>query len=146
MTLVKINNRPVKTFDNLFNDLFAGLPNQWPAPQSAAVPVNILENNDGFHLEFSAPGRNKDEFKIELEKGLLVVGYEPKEVKDNADAAPEFKTVRREFTSGSFKRSFTIDDKVNGENIQARYENGILKIFLPKKEQVAPTVKQISVQ
>ncbi len=143
MTLVKFNNRPVKTFDNIFNDFFPALPSQWQGQASAAAPVNILENNNGFHLEFSVPGRNKEEFKIEVEKGLLTVAFEAKETEQTAEA---FKTVRREYTIASFKRSFNVDDKIDADNIQAKYENGILKIYLPKKEQVAQTGKQIRVQ
>ena len=143
MTLVKFNNRPVKTFDNIFNDFFTGLPSQWSHQQSAAAPVNIHENNNGYHLEFNVPGRIKEDFKIELEKGLLTVGVEAKETEQPSE---DFKTVRREFSIGSFKRSFHVDDKIDVENIHAKYENGILKVFLPKKEQVAQTGKQINVQ
>jgi HSP20 family protein len=150
MTLVKINNRPVKTFDNIFDDLFTGFPSHWQhSSKTAAVPVNIHESKDGYHLEFNAAGRNKEDFKVEVEKGLLTVSFEAKETNGTNEAAGkenEFKTVRREFSVSSFKRSFNVDDKVNVENIQAKYENGILKIYLPKKEEVAQSGKQINVQ
>ncbi len=143
MTLVKFNNHPVKTFDNIFNDFFTGFPSHSTQQQSAAAPVNIKENNNGFDLEFSVPGRNKEEFKIELEKGLLTISFEAKE---SEQPAAETKVVRREFSIGSFKRSFHVDEKIDLDNIQAKYENGILKVFLPKKQEVAPTSKQINVQ
>ncbi|RYG00633.1 MAG: Hsp20/alpha crystallin family protein, partial [Chitinophagaceae bacterium] len=115
------------------------------------VPVNIHETKDGYHLEFNAAGRNKEDFKVEVEKGLLTISFEAKEVKaeettENKQAETDYKTVRREFKISSFKRSFNVDEKVDVDNIQAKYENGILKVFLPKKEVVAVTGKQINVQ
>ncbi len=144
MTFVKINNRPVKTFDTIFDELFNGVPAQWNGGQkTATVPVNILESKDGYHLEFNAAGRNKEDFKVEVDKGLLTISFEAKETAPKED---EYKTVRREFSLGSFKRSFNVEEKVDVENIQAKYENGILKVYLPKKEEVAPVGKQINVQ
>ena len=143
MTLVKINNRPVKTFDNIFDELFNGVPASWNQNNKSAVPVNIHEAKDGYTLEFLAAGRTKEDFKVELEKGLLTVSFEAKET---AQPEAEYKTVRREFAIASFKRTFNVDDKVNVDNIQAKYENGILKVYLPKKEEVAQAGKQINVQ
>lgn len=144
MTLVKINNRPVKTFDTIFDEFFNGVPAHWNGGQKAgSVPVNIHESKDGYHLEFNAAGRNKEDFKIELDKGLLTISFEAKEAAAKED---DYKTVRREFSVTSFKRSFNVDDKINVENIQAKYENGILKVYLPKKEEVAQAGRQINVQ
>jgi len=144
MTLVKFNNRAAKPFDNIFDELFNGVPAQWNGSQRASsVPVNIHESKDGFHLEFNAAGRSKEDFKVELEKGLLTVSFEAKEATENVN---DYKTVRREYSIGSFKRSFNVDDKVDVDNIQAKYENGVLKVYLPKKEEVAQTGKQINVQ
>ena len=152
MTLVKINNRPVKTFDSIFDEFFNGVPAHWNGGQKAgSVPVNIHESKDGFHLEFNAAGRNKEDFKVEVDKGLLTISFEAKETSKDAAAndatkQDDYKTVRREFSLSSFKRSFNVDEKVNVDNIQAKYENGILKVYLPKKEEVAPVGRQINVQ
>jgi HSP20 family protein len=144
MTFVKLNNRPVKTFDTIFDELFHGAQTQWNNGQkSGSVPVNIHESKDGYHLEFNAAGRNKEDFKVEVDKGLLTISFEAREAAAKED---DYKTVRREFNIGSFKRSFNVDDKVNVESIQAKYENGILKVYLPKKEEVAQAGKQINVQ
>ena len=56
------------------------------------------------------------------------------------------KSVRREFSFQSFKRSFSLDDKVDVANIQAKYENGLLKLLLPKKAEVKEAAKQITIQ
>lgn len=138
-TLVKRNYR---TFDNLFDELFSNLPATvgkefgWNNP-----PVNIHENKDGFHLELVAPGLKKEDFKVNIDNGLLTVGYEKKSETENN----EYKTHRREFNFTSFKRSFRIDDIVNTESIQAKYEDGILKLYLPKKEEVKALPKEISI-
>ncbi|HVX52024.1 MAG TPA: Hsp20/alpha crystallin family protein [Chitinophagaceae bacterium] len=140
MTLVKHNYR---NLGNLFDDFFTQLPAAWNKDFNLNVPaVNIHETADAYHLEVSAPGLNKEDFKVNLDKGLLTISYEKKAETENKD----YKTHRREFTSASFKRSFTVEDKINEEGIQAKYENGILKLLLPKKEDVKAEPKQISIQ
>ena len=140
-TLVKRNYR---TFDNLFDELFSNLPATvgkefgWNNP-----PVNIHENKDGFHLELVAPGLKKEDFKVNIENGLLTVGYEKKSEAENNN---DYKTHRREFNFTSFKRSFRVDDVINTESIQARYEEGVLKVYLPKKEEVKVLPKEINIQ
>ncbi|SKA10323.1 Hsp20/alpha crystallin family protein [Sediminibacterium ginsengisoli] len=141
MTLVKQN----AAFGNLFDELFNNIPAAWgkEAQNAFASPAtNIHETTDGYHLELNVPGRNKEDFAVNVDKGLLTISYEKKEEAENKD----YKTVRKEFTFRSFKRSFTIDDKINTEAIQAKYENGILKLYLPKKEEVKVAPKQISIQ
>jgi HSP20 family protein len=147
MTMVKLNNRPAgRNFDNLFNDLFSTFPaawgNNWKEDSLNFPPVNIHETKDAFHLEMNVPGRSKEDFKISVENGLLSIGFEEKQENKEED----YKTLRREFSFRSFKRSFQVEDTINVENIQARYENGLLKLLLPKKEQVKDNNKQIVVQ
>ncbi|MES2329551.1 MAG: Hsp20/alpha crystallin family protein [Bacteroidota bacterium] len=89
----------------------------------------------------SAPGRNKEDFKINLDNGLLTISFEKKEEAENK----EYKTIRKEFSFRSFKRSFNLDDKINTAGIQAKYENGVLKVYLPKKEEVAVAPQQIAI-
>jgi len=140
MTLVKHNYR---NLGNAFEDLFSQLPAAWGRELNLNTPaVNIHETADAFHLEVSAPGLNKDDFKVNLDKGLLTISYEKKSEAENKD----YKTHRREFTTTSFKRSFTVEDKINEEGIQAKYDNGILKLLLPKKEDVKVAPKEISIQ
>jgi HSP20 family protein len=142
MTLVKFNNRPVhKVFNSVFDDLFSNFPATWNEGLQTP-PVNIHETKEGFHLEVSAPGLAKEDFTINVEGGVLTVGFEKKEEKK----ADDYKTVRREFSASGFKRSFTLNEQVDTDNIQAKYENGILKLYLPKKEETRPATKQINVQ
>lgn len=141
MTLVK--NNPVY-FGNLFDELLNQFPATWGKDAQngfSSVPANIHETKDGFHVELSAPGRNKEDFKINLDNGLLTISFEKKEEAENK----EYKTIRKEFGLRSFKRSFNLDDKINTGGIQAKYENGVLKLYLPKKEEVAVAPQQIAI-
>lgn len=132
-----------RSINSVFDDLFSFPSTLYKdgSSQSTAA-VNIDENENGFNLHFNVPGRNKEDFKISADRGLLTVSYEKKEEAE----AKETKSIRKEFSSQNFKRSFTLNEKVNVEGIEAKYENGILKVFLPKKEEVKITPKQISIQ
>lgn len=142
MTLVKLNNRP---FGNLFNDLLNELPvtaRSFGQEFFAFPQTNIHETSEAYHLELNAPGRSKEDFKIQVEQGLLTISFEKKE----ETAQPEdYKTIRREFEFKSFKRSFSVDDKIDVDGIQAKYENGVLKLLLPKKEESKQSARQITI-
>lgn len=142
MTLVKNNARIA---NNIFDDLFFNFPTAWGRDAHAQnfniPPVNIHETNEAYHVELNAPGRNKEDFKIVVENGLLTISFE----KAEQTASKDYKTLRREFNFSSFKRSFTLDEKVNADAIQAKYENGILQLLIPKKEEVKVAAKQITI-
>lgn len=141
MTLVKHNPANLGV---LFEELFNGFPAQWgkDAHNSFAPAVNIHETKEAYHVELSAPGRNKEDFKINVDKGLLTISFEKQAETENK----EYKTIRKEFNYSSFKRSFSVDEKINTAGIQAKYENGILKVYLPKKEEVIAEPQQIAIQ
>ena len=140
MTLVKNNYR---TFNDLFDEFFTQVPaTQTNGSTLNVPPVNIHETNDAFHLELVAPGLQKEDFKVAIEKGLLTISYE----KQNETEKEDYKTHRKEFSVRSFKRGFSVDDKINAEGIQAKYENGVLKLLLPKKEEVKVSLKQITIE
>lgn len=133
-----------KNLNNVFDELFGAFPATWgnDVRSNSAAPVNINESENGYNLEFNVPGRNKEDFTINVENKLLTVSHEKKEQAE----VKELKSVRKEFSFSSFKRSFTLDEKINADGIEAKYENGILKVFLPKKEEVKNAPKQISIQ
>jgi len=134
------NNYTGKTINSVFDEFFSNLPVERNVKTFSSVPVNIHEDENGYHLEFNAPGKKKDEFVIKLEENILTVSTESKKVEE-----PSYQTLRREFKIAEFKRSFTLDNKVDNEGIQAKYEDGILKVFLPKKAEVKNSPKQITV-
>jgi HSP20 family protein len=146
MTFVKLNNQPLAksiqgNFGDLFNDFeqtFQSLLQTSGVAQS--VPVNIVETAEGYHLELLAPGRVKEQFSILVENQQLVISYK---VADQEKQ--ELKHVRKEFTIGQFRRSFNLSDAVNTNDIQAKYEAGVLKVYLPKKEEAKPVNKQITI-
>jgi HSP20 family protein len=143
MTLVKVNNNGQKSLSSFVDEFFQGFPAGLGRDESFGFPpVNIHETADAYHLELSAPGRSKEDFKLSVEAGQLTVAFEKKEETKTED----YKTIRKEFSFKSFKRSFNLDDRINSDGIQAKYENGVLKLLLPKKEQVKESTKQISVQ
>ena len=141
MTLVKHNPANLGV---IFDELFNGFPTTWGRDvHNAAIPaVNIHETNEAYHVELNAPGRNKEDFKVNLEENILTISYEKNSEKENEG----YKTIRKEYSFESFKRSFNLGEEINADNIQAKYENGVLKLYLPKKDEVKETPKQISIQ
>ena len=138
MSILKQNN--ISVFDELFNAFPSNFGSTIPSGYPTAA-VNIHETTDAFHLELNAPGRNKEDFAINVDKGLLTISFEKKETNEEKN----YKTIRKEFTYKSFKRTFSIDENINVDGIQARYENGVLKLLLPKKEEVKNAPKQIAI-
>lgn len=138
MTLVKHNYR---NLNNLFDEFFNAVPANFNRGLNVP-PVNIHETENDYQLELVAPGLNKEDFKVSVEKGLLTISFEKKTETEQK----EVKTHRKEFSVTNFKRSFSVDDKINVEAIEAKYENGLLKLTLPKKEEVKVSPKQIAIQ
>ncbi len=146
MTLVKVNNPLSRSFDGLMKDLFNDFPTAFGKTVREDVlhfpPVNIVEKPNTYQLELAAPGFEKADFNVKLDGDVLTISTEKKtETNESTD-----KVVRREFSYRSFKRSFTIDEKIDAENINAKYENGVLKLELPKKEIAKAGAKDISIQ
>jgi HSP20 family protein len=144
MTLVKFNNRPQKTF-SLMEDFLNEMPNLFKEDFNGNfrtnVPVNIKEAKDSYRVDVVAPGFDKADFKVNLEKNILTISAEKKdEVKTEGE-----NQILREYNYRSFTRSFTIDEKINSEKIEAKYVNGVLTLNLPKKEEVKVLVKEISI-
>ena len=153
MTLIKY--RPSNSFlPSSFADLFE--QDFLPSHRSlfgSDIPmpaVNISENENEHLIEVSAAGFEKDQFNVEVEDNKLTISAEIKEEKEEQTETEakenkrENRYTRREFRSASFKRSFTLPKNVDGENIAASYENGILKLVLPKKAEVI-NKKKISI-
>ena len=103
--------------------------------------VNILEKSDRYKLELSAPGLNRDDFKIDVQDNILTISSEKEGKKEENEQG--FK--RQEFTYSSFSRSFVLPDNCLSDQIEANYENGILYISLPKKEN-STSKKEIKVK
>ena len=133
MTLARISNQFPRLFDRfLEGDLLDWSNRNFSMTNTTLPSVNIKENPEGFEVEVAAPGFTREEFSIELNNNILTVSSEKKvenETKENENF------TRREFSYQSFCRSFTLPAVVNSEQITARYENGILRITIPKREE-----------
>ncbi len=108
-----------------------------------SVPaVNIKESENNFEIDLAAPGLKKEDFQIKLEKNILTISSK-KEVEKNENE-PNF--MRKEFSFGSFCRSFSLPESVDSENIKASHENGILKLELPKFDKAkVKAIKEIMI-
>lgn len=144
--MVKVNNHPaLRNWNGVVNELFSELEKSLvpPVSQNKGVPaVNIAEDNEGFHLELLAAGRKKEGFNLSLENGQLTISY----TEEKQETPVEVKQIRREFSPGNFKRTFNLDETIDAENIQAKYEDGLLKVFLPKKAELKPQSRTVQIQ
>lgn len=115
------------TFDRLMDEFFSTLEN---ADKRTSRPsANIFETNTEYRIELAVPGFDRKHLKLKLDNDLLKV------YADNADVKNEIKDYSRyEFDYSNFERSFIIPETVDSGNISAEYNDGILKIHLPKKE------------
>ncbi len=146
MTFVKVNNNINKTFDGIMNELFNELPVNFGKSIREDVlhfpPANIVEKADLYKIELAAPGMQKSDFVVKLDGKTLTISAEKK----TEESTENEKMIRKEFGYKSFKRSFTVDEKIDGANITAKYENGILTLELPKKDEIKNTAKDIVIQ
>ena len=148
MTHSKFHSRNYdRSFDNMVDELFNGLPVVLNdgynfLTKQGYVPVNILETGNGYTVEVIAPGFEKSDFKVNIDNNVLTISAEKKtEQKSGTD-----KQVRKEYSYRSFKRSFTIDDKIDATSIEASYVNGVLLLNLPKKAEVREAAKDIEIK
>lgn len=120
------------SLSSLFDDDFFNFGESSNSKWSKLPPVNISETKDDFKVDLAAPGFNKEDFKVKIENKLLTIEAERKE--DKTAEGENF--TRREFIQNSFTRSFHLpENKISEESINASYENGVLSLSLPKKEE-----------
>ena len=148
MTHVKFNRKPFEgTFNTFVDDLFTELPALFKndfnkGDRKGFIPVNVKETEKSYELEVVAPGLEKTDFIINVDQNLLTISAEKKEEVNEAND----KHIRREYSFRSFKRSFTLDEKIDATNIDASYVNGVLTLNLPKKETVKASATKIVIK
>ena len=141
MTIAKLSDNSYPSFPSFLNRFFEGDLMDWNrsnfADTNTTLPaVNIRENKDEFMIDVAAPGMKKEQFDVNYENGRLTISSEKREEKKD-DKKDTY--TRREFSYMSFQRSFAIPENlVDGEKIKATYNEGILHISLPKREEVKP--------
>lgn len=121
-------------FGDLFDNEFADWANSNYSSTNTTLPaVNIKETDDDFEVTMAVPGMSKKDFKVNLKDNILTISSEKKEEKEEKDA----NYTRREYSYQSFSRSFTLPkDVVDDDKITAKYDNGELRLTIPKKEEV----------
>ena len=133
--LMRINDR---LFPSVFNDFFNPW-NEWfdsDMMKTLTVPsVNVSETGNEYKLTMAAPGLKKEDFNIDIDGGIVTISAETKTEKEEKDE----KFNRKEYSYKTFSRSFTLPETVNSEKIDAVYENGELKLMLPKRAEVKKT-------
>ncbi len=146
MNIVKFNpfvaKKPsslTEIFDDFFNTSFGDIVQSTVLRNQPALNVRELDNK--YVLELAAPGLKKSDFDIKIEKDQLVVNAEVKKESE----IQEDNYTRREFNYASFSKSFHLPDSVEAENIDATYEEGILILTLPKREEAQSIKKTIEI-
>ncbi len=135
--LAKRNENYFPSFFDRFwnNELMDWNRSNFSSTNTSLPAVNVKETDDDFIIELAAPGMNKKDFKISFNNNVLTISSELKDEKEES----EDNYTRKEFSYQSFQRSFTVPENiVNGEKISAKYNEGILNIVLPKREEVKP--------
>lgn len=148
MTLVKFNpNGNVKknglkpgyngVLDSIFNDTF------FSDRMTTFMPaVNISESKDQYHVELAAPGLNKEDFKLSLERNVLSISVE----KSQHDQRQERNYTKKEFSYSSFVRQFTLPEAADENGIEAKYLDGVLCIDIAKREEAKMQSRQIEIK
>lgn len=138
MNLVKRNGSLLDSLPILFDDFFRRDMFNWSnsnySETNTTIPaVNIKETADNYEVEVAAPGMTKKDFRIELDGNMLTIVSERSNQKEHRDDERYFQ---REFSYQSFQRTFNLQkDVVDIDKIQAKYEDGLLKLLIPKKEE-----------
>ena len=140
--LAKVSERMPSVFDDFFKPWNEWFDNSWV--RSMKVPaVNITEEKNQYLVSLAAPGLKKEDFKIDIDGNMLTITSE----KEESSEEKKKKFTRKEYSYSSFSRSFTLPDEIKKEQIEAKYDDGVLKITLPRKAEAnTPAAKHIAVK
>jgi HSP20 family molecular chaperone IbpA len=131
--------------ESLFDDLFDEVTRptrsmaRYSTPTTSIMKTDVKENENGFELDIDLPGYKKEDVKAQLKEGYMTISAETNQDKDEKD--DNGKYIRRERYYGTCSRSFYVGEDITEEDIKAKFENGILKVFVPKKE-AQPAVEE----
>ena len=140
MTPARTQRNVLPSFNQFVEDFFNNDLSEWRrsnfSSTNTTVPkVNVKEDDDTFMIEMAAPGMKKEDFQVRLHNDLLTISSESKRENEEEE---EGKYTRREYAYHSFQRSFTLPASADGEKIEAKYEDGVLKLSIPKREEAKP--------
>lgn len=139
MNLVRFQNPGYAVNRNLVDELFSNfLKNDYHENYlencGNQPATNVFETENDFRIELLLPGFPKEDVQLNYHKNILTIKVNKEE--ENKEAkTEEFKYAHREFGAFNFEKSFKVPNSVDVENISAKFENGILHVVLPKKEE-----------
>ncbi len=131
-----------REIDRMFDEAFEDFGIRRSTRNGFIPTVNVYETEEAVNIEMEIPGIEKDELDIDLSDGVLTVKGEKKDERE--DKSRNYHLYERTF--GSFSRSFRIPDNVDQDQAKAKYEEGILKIELPKKEEAKREAKKLEIE
>jgi HSP20 family protein len=142
MALIKFNPNSVPSnYNTLFDSFFSDMDKVFGANHLHTSPAaNIRKIENGFELELAVPGFKKEELDINVEKNVLTLSSNRAE--EQTEDKGEWR--RREFSYTSFKRSFTLPENVDEDNMKAEYEQGVLRLTIPVAQPVSK-IKKIEI-
>lgn len=146
MTLVRLNNGygDLPGYRNLSSWMDSMMRESLSERRMLDVPqANIIETEKSFLIEMAIPGYRKEEVKIIVENNVLTISHEQDENQEEND----IRMVRREFRKNPFSRSFRLSRWIESDKIEAKFENGVLTVKIPKKEEaIAKPVREIEIK
>ena len=121
-------------FDDFFGEVARPTRNvtMYSSPSTSVMKTDIKETDTGFELDIDLPGYKKEDVKAQLKDGYMTISAKTHQENDEKDSNGKY--VRRERFYGTCSRSFYVGEDITEEDIKAKFEDGILKISVPKKE------------
>lgn len=137
---IKLYGRdPLKMFENVFNETVSPFVSSMVAP---SFKVDVSEDEEAIYIDADMPGMKKDEVKISMDEDVLTISAE--RTHEEEQKKKDYHRVERSY--GSMSRSFSLGENVDLENVDAKYDNGVLHIVVPKKEPTEKKAKEIEVK
>lgn len=142
MTMYPMLRNAMNWLDNGFDDMF---DNSWMPKMSVTAPaINVKENKDEYDIELAAPGTTKEDFNVNLDNdGNLVIKMEHKDNRKDENKKEHY--LRREFSYSNYEQALTLPEDVETGKIEAKVENGVLHVTLPRTHKAEKETKRIEV-
>jgi HSP20 family protein len=125
------NEGDMPAFSRMLENFLTDVPSIFRTGSAQTTPsVNVRETNNAYLVDVAAPGLKKEDFKVNFDNDVLTISSEKEESKEEKDE----RFTRREYSYAAFERSFSLPQTAEAEKMEAKYENGVLEIKIPKKE------------
>ncbi len=141
MNLIKKTDRLPFLLDDFFNNDWLGGTSNASRIGFNTPAVNVIESDDNFTVELATPGLTREDFNIELDNEVLIISSQAKSEEEHKENTGKY--TRKEFNYSTFKRSFTLPDTIDFNDVDASYQNGVLLVTLPKKEEAKVQPKRL---